>query len=77
MSKDWADAGLLDKIEAVHQDSLRNDTSDAVVVRRRLADFPFLDKGHNRFFARTRRLALDGGLLIGAVSERYASEMPP
>ncbi|MFD6070935.1 hypothetical protein [Amycolatopsis lurida] len=42
MSKDWADAGLLDKFKAAHENSLRNDTSDAVVVRQHLADFPFL-----------------------------------
>ncbi|WIY05105.1 hypothetical protein QRX60_15145 [Amycolatopsis mongoliensis] len=42
MSKDWADAGLQQKFEAAYRASVPNEASDAVILRRHLADFPFL-----------------------------------
>lgn len=42
MSRDWADAGLLQKFEAAYEASLSNDDSDARVLRRHLTAFPLL-----------------------------------
>ncbi|PPK63095.1 hypothetical protein V5P93_005239 [Actinokineospora auranticolor] len=42
IARDWADAGLLTKLDAVYEASLRDDAPDAQILRKHLFDFPFL-----------------------------------